>query len=117
MTEWARRYWIGWLLLAGIGALLLWTLTPARAAAASCGPYHAMIDGLLKTYGETPHWIGTMGGGQYVVTFFVNTETGSWTVAGQKTADLMCIIQSGENWTDAPAAMRDKKPEAPAKES
>ena len=69
------------------------------AAQADCADREAVIERLQGTYGET-HRAYALNAGQNLTDFYVNPETGTWTITVTKPDGPTCIVAYGRNWTD-----------------
>ncbi|MEM9045640.1 MAG: hypothetical protein AAGC81_13185 [Pseudomonadota bacterium] len=73
------------------------TLAPAQTAAQSmvCGVRAKIIQQLAERYGETALSRG-VARGSGVVEFYVNPESGSWTIVVTNTKGVSCLMAAGE---------------------
>ena len=90
--------------------MILWfvlTLAGASNALATpiCATYKEMLGAVAEHWGEIPTTIASTTDG-IVITITVNPKTQTWTMFGQKTADLMCFMSSGDGWEPAPDAIK-----------
>lgn len=86
--------------LAGL-ALIGVAFVPAHAG---CFPWADVQVQWKAKYGEVPTTIGIAGNG-IVVTVLVNPESKTWTMFGQRSADIACELLHGEGWEPAPASI------------
>ena len=61
-----------------------------------CGPKEVVYDRLLNEYGERPIVMG-MRDSQGVFAFWMNEETGTWTIVLVRADNIVCVPVAGEN--------------------
>lgn len=103
------RHWLAALITGAILCVAL-AITYAHAEV-QCGKWETMRDKLASQYGEKPAWIATTNGG--VITFTVNPTSGSWTMLLQPSADIACVVASGQGWEAAPPSLSPPAPVLP----
>lgn len=83
-------------LLAAFVAALILGVGPASAEGNSnCAAHNVVLERLADRFGESRQMIG-LSANIAVLELFVNTETGSWTIAVTHPGGDTCLVASGE---------------------
>ena len=77
-------------------AALAASSVPAYAQS-SCGPSEVVERFLAETLQEEAHVLGLSRNG-YVLTFWGNEATGTWTIIAQSAQGVSCILDAGEGF-------------------
>lgn len=104
---------VNWRMLAGVSvigaigivALTLWA-TSARAQAI-CGPMTAISRNLAERFGEFPIAAAALSSGDPLYVY-ANEERTSFSVLIGRPDGMVCMVLSGENWTDIPFEAPEK---------
>jgi hypothetical protein len=86
-------------MLAVSAAALLIGTTAASAQGRNCGPREIVVERLSAGYGETRQSMG-LGANNSVIEVFASDETGSWTITVTQPTGLMCLVASGQHYTE-----------------
>ena len=77
--------------------LALFLASPAAAQQQPCDTRAAILAGLTGQYGETRRAMGISGDG-WLIEWWGNGDTGTWTITKTSAGGVMCMIGSGQNF-------------------